>query len=133
MILLGFHPDLSNFITRMTLMEKNIERFIKYLSICFSFLLIITLIGVFSADIRVGFWAWIAFLISGTLFIGIGAYLGALFLDFVRPDAYLTSGAMDAFYKRIFWTVGPQFIGGFIGYMACNGFLVNVLGLTQFA
>jgi len=38
----------------------------------------------------------------------------------------------DAFYKRIFWSVGPQFIGGLIGFMACEGFMVNVLGFTQF-
>ncbi|MCG9756163.1 hypothetical protein L1D40_13185 [Shewanella insulae] len=108
------------------------ERFIKYLVISFSLVFIITMVGVFSSNAQIGFWAWIAFLVVGTLFISIGSFLGSLFLDFVRPDAYFTSGAMDAFYKRIFWTVGPQFIGGFIGFMACNGFLINVLGLTQF-
>jgi hypothetical protein len=40
--------------------------------------------------------------------------------------------SMDAFYKRIFWSVGPQFIGGLIGFMACEEFMVNVLGFTQF-
>ncbi|OIQ90422.1 hypothetical protein GALL_276560 [mine drainage metagenome] len=108
------------------------ERFIKYLTICFGLVFVITLIGVFSSKSDVGFFAWVAFLLSGTFFITVGAFVGGLFLSFVKPDVYVTSGAMDAFHKRIFWSVGPQAIGGFVGYIACNGFLINVLGLTQF-
>ncbi len=65
------------------------------------------------------------FLVSGTLLTGTGAFIGRLFLDFVRPDIYLTTGAVDAFYKRVFWSIGPQFIGGLIGFMATQGVYVQ--------
>lgn len=108
------------------------ERFVKHLAICFGLCFAIMLIVILASSARIGFWPWIAFLFSGSVFIGIGSYLGSLFLQFVRPDTYLTSGAFDSFKKKIFWSIGPQLIGGFIGYMGCNGFLINVLGLTQF-
>jgi hypothetical protein len=34
--------------------------------------------------------------------------LGDRFRQFVRPDFYLASGALDLFSKRIFWIIGPQ-------------------------
>ncbi|MGL5488622.1 MAG: hypothetical protein ACRDC6_20355 [Shewanella sp.] len=105
--------------------------FIKYLIICFLLVLSMALLTIFKSNVELGFWGWIAFILSGTLFMTIGSFIGGVFLSFVRPDAYFTSGAMDAFYKRIFWSVGPQFIGGLIGFMACEGFMVNVLGLPS--
>ena len=108
------------------------ERFIKYALISFGLVFVWMLVGVFSSDVRIGFLGWLAFVFFGTIFITIGSFLGALFRDFVMPDMYMTSGVSDAFNKRIFWAVGPQFIGGLIGLLSCNQFLANVLGMTQF-
>lgn len=108
------------------------ERLLKYIAITFVALFIIMVIGVFSSDLRVGFWGWTAFVFFGTIFISLGAFIGALIRDFIMPDIYMTSGAVDAFEKRIFWAIGPQTIGAIIGVIVCNNFLGNVLGLTQF-
>lgn len=109
------------------------ERYIQYLILSFVLMLLMFLATVFNSHVAVGFWGWVAFLFSGTLLTGTGAFFGRLFLDFVRPDVYLTSGAVDAFYKRVFWSIGPQFIGGLIGLMATQGFMANVLGYSQFS
>ena len=61
-----------------------------------------------------------------------GSILRPTFRRFVIPDAYFTSGAVDSFKKKIFWMIGPQCIGGFIGFMATKGFMTNVLGYAGF-
>ncbi len=82
------------------------DRYIRYLIISFVLMFIMVLITVFNSHVSVGFLGWLAFLVSGTLLTGTGAFIGRLFLDFVRPDIYLTTGAVDAFYKRLFWSIG---------------------------
>ncbi|XAG82173.1 hypothetical protein MRN14_06160 [bacterium 19NY03SH02] len=109
------------------------DRYIRYLIISFVLMFVMMLVTVFNSHVSVGFLGWLAFLVSGTLLTGTGAFIGRLFLDFVRPDIYLTTGAVDAFYKRLFWSIGPQFIGGLIGFMATQGFMSNVLGYAQFS
>lgn len=46
----------------------------------------------------------IIFFLCGRLAWGIGNWVR----KFVAPDAYLTSGVRDAFNKRVFWLIGPQ-------------------------
>lgn len=109
------------------------ERYTKYLVVSCLLVVVFMVFALVKDTVTLGVLGWFAFLLSGTFFIGTGALLGALFLDFVRPDVYLVQGAVDSFYKRIFWTVGPQVIGGLIGFMATKGFMANVLGYVQFS
>jgi len=81
----------------------------------------------FSSRVSIGFFGHIALLLSGTIFTTLGVASGDTFRRFVLPDAYFTNGAVDAFRKKIFWRLGPQCIGWFIGLIACNGFMKNVL------
>lgn len=62
------------------------------------------------------------FFARGGIFIlcFIGSYIGALIGDFLRrlalPDSFFTSGGMiDILKTKLFWAIGPQFIGIFIG------------------
>jgi hypothetical protein len=104
------------------------DRFIKHALICFGIFFCFTLIVVFSSKIHLGFFGCIAYLLSGTVFTTIGVFLGDTIRRFVIPDSVFTTGAMDTFKKKIFWMVGPQSIGWFIGYVATNGFMKNTLG-----
>ena len=59
-----------------------------------------------------GFWALLKSL--GVTVIAIGLlkpvlWVSKWFRDFIKPDIYFTHGASDAFNKRIYWMVGPQF------------------------
>jgi hypothetical protein len=74
----------------------------------------------------------LAFLLSATFFTTIGVHLGDAFRRFVKPDMIFTSGAVETFKTKIFWLIGPQFIGWIIGYMATSGFMKNVLGYYGF-
>ncbi len=107
--------------------SKN--RIIKYALICFCVMFFFSLLIAFSHKVSIGFFGHIALLISGTFFTTAGAFVGDLFRRFVMPDAYLTTGAIDTFQKKIFWSVGPQCIGWFIGLLACNGFMKSVVGI----
>lgn len=44
----------------------------------------------------------------------IGMYLGERFIQFIHPSYITAHGAMNAFYQRIFWLIGPQTIGAII-------------------
>jgi hypothetical protein len=108
------------------------NQFIKHALICFVIFFIITLISVFSPRVHLGFFGNIALLLSGTFFTTIGVALGDLFRRIAQPDAFLSSGAMDTFKTKIFWAIGPQFIGWLIGYMCTKGFMGNILGIKGF-
>ena len=50
----------------------------------------------------------------------VGIILGDKFRQFAAPDAFLASGMMDIFWKKLFFMYGPQIIGGVIGvFVAC--------------
>lgn len=54
--------------------------------------------------------------LSGTFFAFIGAMIGDAIRRFTQPDAFFTSGGMGSILKtKLFWMLGPQFIGLFIG------------------
>jgi hypothetical protein len=106
------------------------NKFMKHGIICFAIFLCFTLIAIFSSKIHIGFFGCLSLLISGTIFTTIGVVIGDVFRRFALPDAYLTTGAVDTFKKKIFWMIGPQCIGWFIGFMATSGFMQNVMGYS---
>ena len=108
------------------------DRLVKHALICFGIYFCFTLLLAFSSKSHLGFFGNLAFLLSGTVFTTIGVVIGDTFRRFVIPDAYFTTGAVDSFKKKIFWMVGPQCIGGFIGFMATKGFMTNILGYAGF-
>jgi len=89
------------------------------------FLSLSTLVGLIIAfvDTRIaGFWysAWAAVLLC-TL-PGLGVWLGNIIRKWIMPDAvYGSTGAVIQ--TRLFWTVVPQFIGWFIGFMVAMSLL----------
>lgn len=108
------------------------KNFINSLLICFSISFVLTILIIFSKSVHIGFFGYVACLLSLTIFPTIGVFLGDTFRRFVLPDAYFTTGAVDTFKKKIFWMMGPQAIGWFIGFMATKGFMQNVLGYAGF-
>ena len=44
------------------------------------------------------------------------------------PAAVATGSAAATFKAKLFWMMGPQAIGGFIGFMAFQSFMSNILG-----
>ncbi len=105
------------------------ERIQFHFFVCLAIAVVCTLISVFHPDIRLGFLGNVAMLFALTIFTTIGVFIGDVIRRFTMPDAMLTSGLADTFYKKIFWMIGPQAIGWFIGMMATNGLLTNVLGV----
>lgn len=104
------------------------DRVLKLFLICFSIALLLTVIMVLSSKSHLGFFGNFAFLIAVSFFTTIGVVIGDTFCRFTKPDIFLSSGAGDTFKQKIFWMVGPQSIGWFIGYMATTGFMKNALG-----
>jgi Tetratricopeptide repeat len=44
--------------------------------------------------------------------------IGNAVRKFIKPDAYFTHGNSDAFKKKVFWLVGPQWTGFFLAWAA---------------
>ena len=101
---------------------------IFHAAICTAIIAVITLGAVFSSKVHLGFFGFIAFFIVGSIFTTIGVVVGDVLRRMAMPDAYLTTGFADSIKKRVFWSVGPQAIGWFIGIIATNGFMQNYLG-----
>lgn len=106
-------------------MKKNLP---KHAAICIAIMLCFTLMSIFSSRIHIGFFGNLALLVFGSLFTTLGVALGDAFRRFTMPDLYVTTGAVDTFHKKIFWMVGPQCVGWFLGLIACNGLMKNVFG-----
>jgi hypothetical protein len=84
------------------------------------------LVSVFSEKVHIGFFGNIALLVGGTLFTTIGVVIGDAFRRFVMPDSFFSSGALDAFKKKLFWLYGPQAVGWFIGYMITGNLIAKI-------
>ena len=106
------------------------ERIQFHFFVCLAIAVVVTVISIFHPDTRLGLFGNIALLIALTVFTTIGVVIGDVLRRFTMPDAMLTSGMADTFYKKIFWMIGPQTIGWFIGMVATNGFMRNVLGYS---
>ncbi len=104
---------------------------IRHATICFLIFLAFTVMTIFAPNIHLGFFGTLAFLLIGSAFTTAGVSIGDAFRRFVMPDFYLASDAVDSFKKKIFWAIGPQAIGWFIGLMATRGFMNNILGFRN--
>ena len=104
----------------------------KYALICFVIALLCC-IGMWFQPQEIGFWGGILFIIFATIFTTIGVFIGDALRRFAMPDAFFSTGFVDTIKQKVFWGVGPQLIGWIVGIVVTNGFLINVLGLTQFA
>jgi magnesium-transporting ATPase (P-type) len=109
---------------------KNI--IIKNTLICSAIFIVITLVSAFSSKSHLGFFGYIALLLSGTFFTSLCVVIADVFRHFTKPDMFLSSGAMETFKTKIFWMIGPQVIGWIIGIICTNGFMGKVLGIKGF-
>lgn len=76
--------------------------------------------------IRAGFIArFIAFIVGSAL-----AYFGTIIGDWLRkiamPDAFWSSGMGDTLKKKLFWFIGPQVIGCFIGALFGVAIIIKI-------
>ena len=71
-----------------------------------------------SMVLRAGFFAKLFAVIAGTILGTGGALIGDAIRKFAHPDAVFTGGGMlSLIWIKVFWKVGPQVIGLFIGVM----------------
>ena len=107
------------------------SKLVLHAAICMGIFAVLTIAMVFSSKSHLGFFGYIAFFLSGSIFTTIGVAVGDLLRNMAMPDFYMTKNFMDSIKKRIFWSIGPQAIGWFIGFIATNGFMQNYLGYNM--
>ena len=101
---------------------------VLHAAICTAIFGVLTVVGIFSSKVHLGFFGFIALFLCGSFFTTVGVVIGDLLRKMAMPDAYFTTGFADSIKKRVFWAVGPQVIGWIIGLIAMNGFMQNILG-----
>jgi len=99
------------------------DRLLKQFLICLSIFVVLTGMVVFSSRIHLGFFGYLLMLLFGTLFTTIGVTVGDAFRHFVKPDIVFATDTFSLFRTKVFWLIGPQAIGWFIGYMALSGLM----------
>lgn len=104
------------------------KRLAIYAGVCTAIFGALAIGAAFSSKIHWGFFGYIALFISGSVLTTVGVVVGDVLRRMAMPDLYFTKGFADSIQKRIFWAVGPQTIGWFIGMVATNGFMHNYLG-----
>ena len=97
------------------------SRFPAQLLTCFAIFLLLTVMAVFSSSIYLGFFGYVAMLIVGTTTTTIGVVVGDAIRRLAMPDLVFAAGGVDLRRKKVFWLVGPQAIGWFVGYIAFKG------------
>ncbi|MGE0429381.1 MAG: hypothetical protein AB7P11_15365 [Hydrogenophaga sp.] len=100
---------------------------VLYAVVCTGIVAVATGVAIFSPKVQLGFFGYIALFVSGSIFTTIGALAGDALRRLAMPDLYVTRGFTDSIKKRIFWAIGPQAIGWFLGTIATNGFMQNYL------
>lgn len=92
---------------------------VKYFSIAFAIALFAVLFNVFKHTGEIpDFWFGIKYIFWMTLGPGAGMAVGAALRLWLMPDMIITGGGMSEMMKaRIFWLIGPQCVGWFIGMM----------------
>lgn len=69
-----------------------------------------------SMVVHASVWALVFAVIMGTILGTAGALLGDALRKFAMPSAVFTRGGMGSLiWIRIFWSIGPQFIGLLVG------------------
>lgn len=82
---------------------------------------------------EVTFWKFLLLIIIVTLFTYVGAIIGDLLRRFVAPSMVFTSGGFFALlWSRIFWAIGPQVVGVFLGVWIGLGIASGIPGLESF-
>jgi len=103
-------------------------RLIKQFAVCLSIFIVLTGMMLFAPQVHLGFFGHLATLVFGTLFTTVGVVIGDALRRFVKPDLIFASDGVELFRKKVFWWIGPQAIGWFIGFLAYQGLMRNVLG-----
>lgn len=114
----------SNFKTESRLATPAV----LYAVVCTAIVAVATGAAIFSPKVQLGFFGYIVLFVSGSIFTTIGALAGDALRRLAMPDFYVTRGFADSIKTRIFWAIGPQAIGWFLGTIATNGFMQNYLG-----
>ena len=106
---------------------------VKYMFICGIIAIIVCLYNVFSSKgVSYGFWEWVAIVIFYTIVPGICVTIANFLRMLAKPDFVMTNEGMTGLLKvKIFWAVGPQCIGWFIGLVASNGMLESLFGIKM--
>lgn len=110
------------------MMSEAKKRALVHGGICTAIFGVLSIAAAFSPKIHLGFFGYVALFISGSVLTSIGVAVGDLLRRMAMPDIYFTQGFSDSIKKRIFWAIGPQAIGWFLGFVATNGFMENYLG-----
>lgn len=87
-----------------------------WLLISFVFAIFCIAITTSPAVVRMGFFGKMIAVILGAFLGMYGARIGDAFRRFTAPNAiYTTGGASSLFLTKLFWLMGPQLIGMFVG------------------
>ena len=106
----------------MTEKEQRLSQTtIVYLMVSFIFSLIVS---IFTSEmkyegeiIKLGFFVRFFMVLCGTPGAFLGLKAGKAIRDYLMPDMFFTTGGVKEIAKtKIFWAIGPQAIGFFIGY-----------------
>ncbi len=77
--------------------------------------------------IYVTFWMRCGLFIFGPIGGTVGMCIGRLLRDWVHPSFIMTSGGMTGLVKaKLFWAIGPQTIGLFIGEFVTMGIFLTL-------
>lgn len=112
----------------MQMTSQIMNRVLVQGGICTAIFGALSIAAAFSSKIHFGFFGYVALFVSGSVLTTIGVVVGDLLRRMAMPDMYFTKGFGDSIKKRIFWAIGPQAIGWFLGFVATNGFMENYLG-----
>ncbi|MBS0849674.1 hypothetical protein [Citrobacter sp. JGM124] len=95
---------------------------IKHLTISFTLSLVVVLFNVFSSTENIySFWHGIEILFWLTVGPGLGMLISDIVRQWLIPDAiYTREGTIGIFKAKIFWSIGPQFIGWLLGLLAIS-------------
>nr|WP_294351070.1 hypothetical protein [Providencia sp.] len=109
----------------------NQPYFIKYLLIAFVISAIVVVYNWISPTGHIyGIWAGIKFFVVMGLGTGLGMFIGNAIRLAIMPD-YITTreGAIGLIQAKLFWAIGPQVIGWFVGlipvYSFFYGWIIN--------
>lgn len=79
--------------------------------ICLGIFVVLTGMAVFSRQVYLGFFGYVAMLIVGTATTTIGVVAGDAIRRVAKPDLIFAADGIDLLRKKVFWLLGPQAIG----------------------
>ncbi|MCD1655177.1 hypothetical protein K7J14_10745 [Treponema zuelzerae] len=94
---------------------------------------ILTIISAFSGTAEISGGQAIIFVILSLMLCPILGFIGFLIgeklRDALHPDFVITSGFMSLLKEKVFWAIGPQVIGGFLGILIASGIIQLLVGI----